>query len=585
MTLGIRSKIFGISILLILIAGFGSGIFLQSRLQMWMTAEIESELLVKAQLARGIVAATLSPGSIEQADALADSIAYLSGTRVTIISRDGTVLGDSDLTSAEVREVENHADRHEIRQALEVGRGQSSRFSTTLGTTMLYVALRLGPTPVSGIVRLATPIFQVEAARRSLRGFFIVAGVIGLAMALLMSALVAQMMSRTLRNLARTTSDIAGGNARRRIAPASRDEIAGLAGSVNSITEQLERTIGTLASERNRFEAVLDSMGEAVIALDSGQRITMVNQEALSLLGLRSEPLGRSLMEAIRAPVLQDLLDRSRSGDAVDEECDLLGARPLRVHVRVTPLRADGGSVIVLHDVTELRRLESVRRDFVANVSHELRTPVSVIRANAETLLDAGSTDADRTRQFLEAVLRNAERLSNLVSDLLDISRIEAGEYVPGLASVSLRRAFARVEGAVHNRSDSMNQTVSTRLENDLEVLADSQALDQILINLLDNAISYCGEGSHIELNARRYEDQIRIEVRDDGPGIEPRHAERIFERFYRVDEGRSREAGGTGLGLSIVKHLVEAMGGQVGYESNAPTGSVFWLLLDSAEN
>jgi len=209
---------------------------------------------------------------------------------------------------------------------------------------------------------------------------------------------------------------------------------------------------------------------------------------------------------------------------------------------------------------------------------------VSVIRANAETVLGMEETDHERARQFLQAVLRNAERLSHLVSDLLDISRIEAGEYEPRLAPVSIHGAFHRVEGAVRNRAEQRGQSIQIRRETDLHAWADSRALDQILINLLDNAVSYSGEGSKIELTASRQQSRIRIDVRDDGPGIEPRHAERVFERFYRVDAGRSREAGGTGLGLSIVKHLAEAMNGQAGYEANTPKGSVFWILLDPAE-
>jgi two-component system phosphate regulon sensor histidine kinase PhoR len=250
------------------------------------------------------------------------------------------------------------------------------------------------------------------------------------------------------------------------------------------------------------------------------------------------------------------------------------------VLARATSLRGRGGVVVVMHDVTELRRLETVRRDFVANVSHELRTPVSVIRANAETLLDGGLEDAGRARGFVESLLRHAERLSGLVSDLLDIARIEAGRVNLDPKPLQLADVILRAAQTVEPNAQRKSIAVRSEVLPDLTIVADVRALEHVVLNLLDNAVKYTPAGGHVVVRARTEGRTVRVEVRDDGPGIEPRHRARIFERFYRVDPGRSRDMGGTGLGLSIVKNLTESMGGRVGVEPASPRGSIFWFTL-----
>jgi len=579
--LGVRSKLFTISLLLIVVVVVVSGLILQGRLQGWLEHRLEDELTVQARLGAELVMAVPEVGGIAETDSLADALAVLAQTRVTIIGSDGRVLGDSDLDLQGLRTVENHSERPEFRTALETGLGVARRYSSTLGTSMLYVAVPYRhPGGASGVVRVALPLYQVGELRRSLRGLLGVAGLVGILVAVLISLIAAHLMSGTLREVAASTRAIARGGTRRRIAAHTADEIGGIAGSVNRIADELERTVSALAGERNRFEAVLESMNEAVIALDPDLHITLVNAAAMALLGLKAPPLGLALVETIRVPAVRDLVTHALSGQQVTGEFDLGGTHPLRVLARSAPLRITGGVVLVLHDVTELRRLETIRRDFVANVSHELRTPVSIIRANTETLLDGAAKDPDRAQRFLEAILRNAERLSDLVADLLDISRLEAGEYRPQPVPVSVREAVQRALGPVRTAIEAKGQTLEVRIPDEASVLADGQALDQILFNLLDNAVKYAPDGSRIELRVAVGDNRVRIEVADDGPGIDPRHRERVFERFYRVDEGRSRERGGTGLGLSIVKHLTEAMEGKVGYEPASPHGSVFWITL-----
>lgn len=333
----------------------------------------------------------------------------------------------------------------------------------------------------------------------------------------------------------------------------------------------LTADVARLTAERDRVDAALEGLPEAVFGLDGEGRITGANQVALKLIGRDRVPLGERLGEV--QPALAGAARATEGAHAVTLE-------PAHYMARVAPLGAGPDRVLMLLDVTRLRQLEQIRRDFVANLSHELRTPVSVIRANAETLRDGALGDPTRARSFLDALLRNADRLSDLVADLLDIARIESGRYRLDLAPLAVVEpaiaAFELVEPLALGRST----TVDFDLEEGLVARADAKALTQVLTNLLENAIKYTPERSNVLLSGVRRGEHIRLEVRDDGPGIPPDQRARVFERFYRVDAGRAKEDGGTGLGLAIVKHLVGAMNGRVGVEANQPQGSVFWVEL-----
>jgi len=253
------------------------------------------------------------------------------------------------------------------------------------------------------------------------------------------------------------------------------------------------------------------------------------------------------------------------------------------VLARVAAIPGRDGCILMLEDVTAMRRLETIRRDFVANVSHELRTPVSIIRANAETLIGGAKDDPRFSTKLIDGLHRNAERLARILTDLLDLSRLDAGQYRVEPVDVDVRGVAEQAIAALERTAGDRQVAVTLAAGDGLVVRADPKALDQVLVNLIDNAIKYSTTGGHAWVEAQPRGDRVRIEIRDDGPGIAPRHRDRIFERFYRVDPGRSREIGGTGLGLSIVKHLVESMGGQVGVDGNEPRGSTFWVELPRA--
>jgi two-component system, OmpR family, phosphate regulon sensor histidine kinase PhoR len=383
---------------------------------------------------------------------------------------------------------------------------------------------------------------------------------------------------RRIRRLSAATHEIVR-DPKRRISTVSLDgELRGLAEWINALAEDGERSHDALASERTLLASVADGLTQGVIAIDGERRIEMLNDAARRMLGVESSLVGEPLLEFVRVPELRALVERPEDASA---EVQLPhGPRTL---IRAARTWGRAGRVLLLEDVTRVRRLENVRRDFVANVSHELRTPVAVIRANAETLMAGAKDDPQMAPKLIDGLHRNAERLARILADLLDLSRLDAGQYRLDVGPVPVRGVTEQSLSAVEPQATKRGVKVEVAVPDALTVEADPKALDQILVNLIDNGVKYTRPEGHVWVEAKELGDAVRIEVRDDGPGIPEKHRARVFERFYRADPSRSRDIGGTGLGLSIVKHLVESMGGEVGVEPNAPRGSIFWLQLPRA--
>jgi two-component system phosphate regulon sensor histidine kinase PhoR len=385
---------------------------------------------------------------------------------------------------------------------------------------------------------------------------------------------------RELRELVHATKNVVRDTTRRvplDDAPAG-DEVRELGEWVNFLADDATKSHHALARERVLLSAVAEGSNQGVIAIDNEHRIELLNDAARRMIGVQQTPVGMPLIELMRMPQAFELIN---SNEAAQAEVQL--PTGMRCLIRVGKAESDEGRVLLLEDVTAMRRLETVRRDFVANVSHELRTPVAVIRANAETLIAGAKNDPVMGAKLTDAIHRNAERLAHIVADLLDLSRLDAGQYRLELAKTQLGAVCEQSMTAVETKAGTREVTVDVAIPDDLYVKADAKALDQIFVNLIDNAVKYTSAKGHVWVEAKREDEHVRIEVRDDGPGIADRHRERVFERFYRADPSRSREAGGTGLGLSIVKHLVESMGGKVGVEPNSPQGSIFWVRLRQA--
>jgi two-component system phosphate regulon sensor histidine kinase PhoR len=586
---GVRFKLFAISLALVVGVGLVSGIYMEQHLRAWLMGRVETELLGQARLGRDLVELLPEVMSEEVADRIADRLGTSSGGRVTIVREDGSVLGDSGLSLAEVHHVENHGHRPEIREALAAGHGAATRYSTSVRADMFYGAVPFQRQEGRGVIRVAMPLSEVHSAVRRLRVMLAVAGLVGLALAVFISGVASHLASRPLRSLVRNARLWRSSGVTQRLPVSSNDELGRLAGSFNELVGELDQTLKNLAGERDRLETILEGMTEALLALDPDDRVTHVNRAAMELLGLNQSPVGQVLIEVLRVPALAELIEHVHRERGAPAESELSLPQSRTVLARAQAIKSSGGVILVMLDISEMRRLEKVRRDFVANVSHELRTPVAVIQANAETLIDGALSDAVRGPEFLSAIMRNAQRLARLVSDLLDLSRIESGNFTLEIQPTEVAAAVMRAVESIRAIAVRKRLTVDANITSELQVMADTSAFEQILTNLIVNAVKYTPDDGHVEIRAERGpsaasgEPTILIDVCDDGTGIEPRHRARIFERFYRVDPGRSREMGGTGLGLSIVKHLVVAMRGEVYVTDNPSGGSVFRVTLPAA--
>jgi two-component system phosphate regulon sensor histidine kinase PhoR len=573
--LGLRGKLFAATLGLTAIVGLAGGLYLENELTRLQEQEFERGLLRRARSAREAAHGLHEAVSQPQLDSLADRLGQATDARVTFIDRTGKVVGDSTLTSDEIAREPNLLQDTDVQAAINGEPSVARRYSPSLGKYMLYASVPWYE--VHGVVRCSTPVDAVNELLSRQRVLLGLAGGLGLLFAVLVSAIAAHTAGRVMSSFAADARAVASGTSAR-LSVLSEDELGELASSLNRLADERSATIAALIKERDRLHTILHGVSEGLLAVDGDSRVELVNEAAKTLLGLVSAPEGRKLVEAVRIPALIELAEFEGQAQRTAEFA--LDDPPRHVLATTTPLRATGGMVIVLHDMTGVRNMESMRRDLVANVSHELRTPVSIIRANAETLLDAALEDPESARNFIQAILRHSERLSNLLSDLLDLAKIEGGAYPLCLENVSVRTATQRAIDTLSRTAKAKSVTVQVDVALDLVAHADTQALDQVLVNLLDNAIKYSFERGVIDVSASLVHDQVRIVVSDDGPGIAERHRARVFERFYRVDTGRSRALGGTGLGLSIVKHLAVLMHGTVGVTPVEPHGSSFWISL-----
>ena len=586
MRVSIRWKLMGSYLILTLAMGGIIYGYLARTLEKYIVAETREGLLSEARLAR--LMAVRVVGEIRRdAPATAAAIARETRARVTVISPQGEVLGDSEVKPDELKELENHLDRPEVQEALHKGQGTAVRYSATLRMPMLYVALPLAPVPgEGGILRLALPLSVLKKTETSLNS--VLGGSLALAalISLLLSYVLTQVTSRTLRTMAAVAAQLGTGRFGRRIPVRSNDELGELAVVMNDMAVRLEAQVASLASEKNRLNAILQGMGEGLMVADAAGVVTLVNPAFLALFAVHEEVTGRPLMEIARHPALNDAFRTvvATQGERFEEMSFPHGEeRTLLTHwvplVEVGELK---GVVAVFHDITDLKRLEKVRRDFVANVSHELRTPVTVIKGYAEALL-GGVLEGDPARagQFVAKIGNHAERLASLIADLLELATLESGQLALEMAPMSLDGAVRQAYTLLEQQALEKGIVLAAEgLSAVPPVQADRRRVEQVLFNLLDNAIKYTPEGGRVTVSASEEGAMVRVTVTDTGIGIPPRDLPRIFERFYRVDAARSREQGGTGLGLAIVKHIVQLHGGQVAVESTPGQGTAFSFTL-----
>jgi len=442
------------------------------------------------------------------------------------------------------------------------------------------------PGGARGVARLAVPIDEVAASVGAVRHIMWGALAVALLVALVASTTVAQVLSRALARMTAVAQRMASGDLAARLRPQGSDEIAELGRALDLMATNLAATMTALRGERDLLGLILESMREGVLVLDDEMRMLLVNPALRATLGIPADAEGRAAVELIRNAELPAILGRAQAANGpVSGEIETTGPRPRRLLVHAAPLpvvnRKHQGLLAVFVDVTETRRLETLRKDFVANVSHELRTPITAVRSAVDTLRLTLAGDPSASERFVDIIDRNAQRLGSLVEDLLDLSKIESKDYRPESKPVPLRTVSDSALTMLRARIEEKNLDVGNEIADELPpARADRRAVEQVFTNLLDNAVKYCPAGARVRLRAQHTDGGLRIEIADTGPGIEPRHLPRLFERFYRVDSGRSRDMGGTGLGLSIVKHLVETMGGAIGVDSTPGRGSTFWFTL-----
>jgi two-component system, OmpR family, phosphate regulon sensor histidine kinase PhoR len=517
-----------------------------------------------------------------------------SGARVTIIDNAGRVLVDSE---ADADKMENHANRPEVQDALARGTGQSVHRSVTLGRELVYRAQRYdqpGNAPI--VIRLALPLSQIDLSLVELRQRQLVATLIVLLIGALVAFAFARMFAARVQRLQRFSQRIAEGDFRPLIREGPRDELSDLADTLNLTAARMDREIRLLSGERNRSSAILRSMVEGVAVIDAEERVVFYNRAFSEILNVDAAGAeGRPLIEVVRNSDLLSLIRRALHGEEGLQTDITMGITQTQsFSITAAPVKAldvsasgrapdekPSGAVVVLHDVTELRRLERVRQDFVANVSHEFKTPLTAIQGFAETLLAGALDDPENNRRFLEIIRNHAMRLARLTNDLLKLARIEAGKMELEFSSVGLLELIEACTETTLLKANRKEITLEITVPPQLPtVRGDAALLRDVLQNLLDNAIQYTPPRGHISVVASATTREAIITVADTGIGIPLADSERIFERFYRVDAARSREAGGTGLGLSIAKHIVEAHGGKLWVESTVGQGSKFSFSL-----
>ena len=499
--------------------------------------------------------------------------AKATGLRVTVIQLDGTVIAESEKP---LDQLDNHRYRPEVQSALQSGMGSAIRPSDTIHADLLYVAAR----DSNQIIRVALPLHDVAATvgqvRRTIAGASAVVGLIALPLIFWL----AQRTSAPIDAMRRMATRVAGGDFTGRAPDHEAGEVGELAGALNQMSRQLETRLRELTSEKAHLGGILAGMTEGVLVVDAAGKIRLLNTALRLAFGLTDEALGKTVLEVFRDAGLAELISAAPAA----RELTFLQPADRVFTVQAGRLTGATGVVVVFHDITRLKQLENVRKDFVANVSHELRTPLAVIKGYVETLLDEEPPAAVTGRQFLETIQRHTRRLEVLIDDLLSISALESQQARLDCGPVSLLATATAVVEELSPRASEKNITVVLELPAALPaVSADVQRLHEVLVNLLDNAIKYTPAGSHVKVSAVPHNGFLKVCVADNGPGIAAEHLPRIFERFYRVDKARSRELGGTGLGLAIVKHIIQAHGGKVWVESELERGSRFYFTVPLA--
>lgn len=582
--MGFRLKLALSYIFLIALVTTSYYVFFNHSLQKAMVEESRNNLVNQTQLARMLV---IGDRHATPPQKLAEAIGTAIKARVTLIAPDGTVTGDSDVGRARLQQLENHLQRPEVIDAQKSGTGSALRYSDTIRATMLYTAMTCGS---DGFIRLAMPLEYLTTARNSLHGIVGGATLLTILVALIFSYILSNLTSKPLRAMADVAARIGHGGSTLRIPVVTHDEIGTLATVLNDMAERIEDQMLRLSEDKQRLDTILRSMGEGIMVTAPNGAISLVNPAFRTLFSIDGDVEGKQLIEISRHPGLQEAfndLNQPGINELVREITIQSNGTTLLTHW--VPLNVNGikqGIVAVFHDITDLKKVENMRRDFVANVSHELRTPVTIIKGYAETLLDGTlESDPDHARRFVEIISSHSDRLTSLINDILTLSSLEAKDTTLDLNPLDVSGTISKVCMLLQEKAAEKNISITNEISGNTlpRVMADQGRVEQVLVNLLENAIKYTSTEGTVRIFTVDEGALLRISVADTGIGIPFKDLPRIFERFYRVDEARTREQGGTGLGLSIVKHIVQLHGGDVSVTSEPGKGSIFTFTLNKA--
>lgn len=570
-------------ITIILAAAF---FYLNVNLKAYTETRIEESLKKDLLLNKNLLDKEISRGiSYVDLDSISDRIGNDLGIRVTIITTEGVVAGDSGVGAKDLKEMENHITRKEVEDAIKYGFGKSKRFSTSLRENMLYMAMPLGKDNLKGVIRLAIPLSEIEFIEKKVGKFLLIAILFAVIGTFAVGFFISLMISRPLHEMSAIAKNLAKGDFSRKAIFNSKDEIGDLSRALNNMADEIKDKVNNISSEKAKLEAILHSMFEGVMLTNEKGEILLMNPSIRKLFLVDSPPHGKRPLEIIRNNPVQDLVSRVlKDKEASSQEVEINASEHKSIMINGVPIIKEGvleGAVFVFHDITEIKRLEEIRKDFVANVSHELRTPISSIKGYAETLLDGKVDNENTAKEFMNIIYQDSNRLANLIDDLLDLSKIESGkikmEFEPLEISPIINRCVNVLEKSARDKSISIKIDIPPCLP---KILGDHKRLLQVFLNLLDNAIKYTPANGSIKIIASGKEREVQVDIADTGIGISEKDLPRIFERFYRVDKARSRELGGTGLGLSIVKHIIQAHSGQVWVQSKPGIGSTFSFVL-----
>jgi two-component system phosphate regulon sensor histidine kinase PhoR len=544
--------------------------------------KLEARVILMEKLLDG----KLSPPMDRETDALCKDAGKKIGTRFTVILPSGRVIGDTEEDPANM---DNHADRPEIMAAMAGNVGQSTRYSYTVEKRMMYVALAVRKADsVVAVLRASLPVTEIDKKLKAVYANIALAGILIAVAAAVVSLLVARRINKPLDEIKKGAGKFASGELQYRLRIPDSEEFGALADAMNRMAFQLDERIQAVTRQRNELEAVLTSMVEAVLLVDTEERILRCNRAAGDLLGIAPEKTnGLTIQEVTRNTELQKFVTLAfASEDSLEGDIVFHGTGERFLRTYGTPL-LDGekrriGALIVLHDVTHLKKLEVIRRDFVANVSHELKTPVTSIKGFVETLKDGAIGDPENAKKFLEIIAKHTDRLNAIIEDLLNLSRIEQEKEKGQIAleESPLEKILRAAIQAYRLRAEEKGIRIEMECSPDLKARINAGLLEHALLNLIDNAVKYSDPETTIHVLAKEENDEVIILVRDEGCGIPREDQERIFERFYRVDRARSRKMGGTGLGLAIVKHVAQAHNGRVHVDSEPGKGSAFFIHL-----